>query len=152
MSAWHSTHTRSTVVFATIVRRWWGSRGSGISVPKYSRDVEGAFRTQGSEWEACEVPLPDAKEEAGLQERAWARGDMGSSGKRASMMACGGQNHGVDAVSMRGSKWLTQAAQKICHRQARWLVTGREERRETTYIATSAAVMSALEKGEGFVA
>lgn len=66
------------------------------------------------------MPLPDAKDEAGLQERACASGDRGSSGKRASMMACGGQNHGVVEVSMRGSKRLTHAAQKICKGYDDW--------------------------------
>ena len=122
MRAWHSIHTRSTVVLATMLRRCWGSRGRGISVAKYSREVEGGLRSEvrDSECEAWEVPLPDAKEEAGLEERACASGEMGSSGKRESMMACGGQNHGVVEVSMRGSKWLTQTAQRICHGQRGW--------------------------------
>jgi len=63
------------------------------------------------------------------------------------MMACGGQNHGVVEVSMRGSKRLTQAAQKIWEGYDGKMV-GEASRRWKTYVTTSPAVMSALEEGE----
>ena len=65
------------------------------------------------------------------------------------MMGCGGQNHGVVEVSMRGSKRSTQAAQKICDGQYGWSSKFNwQEIDETAYVATSPAVVPALEEGE----
>ena len=66
------------------------------------------------------------------------------------MMGCGGQNHGLVEGFMRGSKWLTQAAQKIYDGKSKVVGEKRWQEKDgtTTYIATSAAVVSAFEEGE----